>query len=1243
MVGVDPVESVLAVGGSAQMKAVVGGQSGVEKLSYQWYLQAGAQAPRALVDTGTWKGTQSGTLQLMGAGSLDSGLVWVVVEGTSSGAVQSVPALVWVNARNPIRMQPQPVLQVEGGTAYFRVEAVGEGLTYEWKVNGQALEEQPSRVMGVKSPLLEVRNVGMLDAGSYTVLVTVPGTDVVAQSEAAVLVVRRPPQIVEQPQRQLLNAGSLAVLSVGVETSRELLAGEPDAVFQWWYKAKEDAHEVLPVPGGGQQTVRINPVEEADDGFYAVAVSNAAGTTWSEWVRVQVKDPAVITRVSGSPVQGNPGSTVRLEVEATGDGVVYQWYRMRGSVEQALVGRTGPALELVNVSEDDEGDYRVKVTSDAMVRGANGMERSSAKSGLVRVEVNNPVAFSGMGARRELVVRAGDATVLVANATGYAPRFQWYRNGEVIRGGEDGVLTLTNIGAQAEGVYSVGVYNGFSSAGPREVARVQVLLPPELSVEGLAGVYGVGSVQAGVVHRGVYLVDEGERAFALQGVVRAGVDGKLSEAVSYQWIKDGQRLGGVGVLTAGLESSQALVTLPLPRAGVFGVSREDGGRYELELSNSNGKTVSGAVVVAVQRKPEVTLQPESKEAAEGGVATFRVEATGVEPMQYQWLVDGREVAGATLAALSLSEVKAEQSGAEVSVRVSNRLGTVMSAVAKLTVVSGAIRITEQPVFAARAGVYGARPQLRVRASGAQLSYEWRKDGKSLQQGGSDTIVLGTLTAESAGVYDVVVSNPGGIATSAAAVLVMDPTIESVVVQGRVNPAEGEVVWVVPGAGVRMQVNAVSASTAAQDLKVQWEKRENGGVFEPVTGTGVSGGTMDTLWIASARAADAGEYRVRVSSEVSTGTSAVVALRVAEPPVVKGVSVWSNAREVSGALKAGEPVELRVAVEGAGELTYAWYRDGQLLESGEGGGGVLRIAAVQSGDAGQYQVEVTNLAGTVRSVPVGVEVVSKPVIVLPAGVSVKEGETVSVLAEVTGVEVQYQWQREQGGRFTLLAQETEESLVIPFATLDQAGWYKLVASNAAGVSEAVVRLEVSQDGGSGGGSGGGSSGGNAGGNGGGLALSRWWVFEESVWDGAAWVGAPGMVVWVYDRVQQRSAWLWREGGEAGEWKMSVWAVEDQQVAQLQKGGKGAKAGVLTFEVEAERPGMRDATVWDGFALSGDTGAEGVPEVLSGEYGEGGEGTRRAITLRSSAERIGAMNGFGELREVFEWISGAASGD
>jgi hypothetical protein len=82
--------------------------------------------------------------------------------------------------------------------------------------------------------------------------------------------------------------------------------------------------------------------------------------------------------------------------------------------------------------------------------------------------------------------------------------------------------------------------------------------------------------------------------------------------------------------------------------------------------------------------PSITQQPASKSATEGQTVSFNVQATGTQPLGYQWKFGGNDLAGETANSLNLVNVQANQAGS-YSVVVSNYLGTATSVDAVLKV------------------------------------------------------------------------------------------------------------------------------------------------------------------------------------------------------------------------------------------------------------------------------------------------------------------------------------------------------------------------------------------------------------------------------------------------------------------------------------------------------------------------------------------------------------------------------
>ena len=81
----------------------------------------------------------------------------------------------------------------------------------------------------------------------------------------------------------------------------------------------------------------------------------------------------------------------------------------------------------------------------------------------------------------------------------------------------------------------------------------------------------------------------------------------------------------------------------------------------------------------------ITNEPESVSVSTGGLASFSVGVVGFPPFQYQWLLNGAPIAGATNQVLSLTNISASDVGA-YTVSVANQSGAAMSTPATLTTV-----------------------------------------------------------------------------------------------------------------------------------------------------------------------------------------------------------------------------------------------------------------------------------------------------------------------------------------------------------------------------------------------------------------------------------------------------------------------------------------------------------------------------------------------------------------------------
>jgi Immunoglobulin I-set domain len=192
--------------------------------------------------------------------------------------------------------------------------------------------------------------------------------------------------------------------------------------------------------------------------------------------------------------------------------------------------------------------------------------------------------------------------------------------------------------------------------------------------------------------------------------------------------------------------------------------------------------------------PVITRQPRSSATLVGDTASFDVAFTGTPDPAVRWQVQQSVAAGWIDVGAGGSPVLVTPpatlgaNGWLYRAIVSNSAGSVTSdaVVWRITDTVVAPTITQQPVSVAQAA--GGRVVFAITADGtAPLSYRWLKDGATLTGANRPVLTLDNVQAADAGAYRVVVSGPGGSASSDPASLAIVagpalPTPPSIAVQ-----------------------------------------------------------------------------------------------------------------------------------------------------------------------------------------------------------------------------------------------------------------------------------------------------------------------------------------------------------------------------------------------------------------------------------------------------------------------------
>ncbi|MDO8991172.1 MAG: YCF48-related protein [Sideroxyarcus sp.] len=129
---------------------------------------------------------------------------------------------------------------------------------------------------------------------------------------------------------------------------------------------------------------------------------------------------------------------------------------------------------------------------------------------------------------------------------------------------------------------------------------------------------------------------------------------------------------------------------------------DDGSVFRVVIRNTFGNVISSTATLSVTNVvalPAIVNPPTSVQGAVGGSAFFEVIASGVGPLTYQWqerrptdpgFID---LAGATSASYTVSNLTLYENGTQFRVLVTNSAGTSTSAVAYLTVDAGLLNWT----------------------------------------------------------------------------------------------------------------------------------------------------------------------------------------------------------------------------------------------------------------------------------------------------------------------------------------------------------------------------------------------------------------------------------------------------------------------------------------------------------------------------------------------------------------------
>lgn len=169
----------------------------------------------------------------------------------------------------------------------------------------------------------------------------------------------------------------------------------------------------------------------------------------------------------------------------------------------------------------------------------------------------------------------------------------------------------------------------------------------------------------------------------------------------------------------------------------------------------------------------ISAQPRDVETVAGQAASFSVTASGAGPLQYQWQIDGVDIAGARASTYTTQVLSLRDSDAVYAVVVSHGGQRVTSIGARLTVnlgvaaaVTTAPSITSQP--RARTALVGQTATFFVRAeSSGTPAYQWQRNRVPIPGATGASYTTGPMALTDNGSRFSVVLRSGSASTTSA--------------------------------------------------------------------------------------------------------------------------------------------------------------------------------------------------------------------------------------------------------------------------------------------------------------------------------------------------------------------------------------------------------------------------------------------------------------------------------------------
>ncbi len=645
-IGTEPTnQTACSTPGTSSFTVVASGTG----LTYQWRLNG-----VNLIDDANISGSTTATLNLSNLTSANSVAAAsgydCVVSGTAPCAtITSNRVALTVNTVPSIGTQPTAQTACSNpGTATYTVTATGDGLTYQWRLNGVNLSDG-ANISGSATATLNLSNLtsaNTVAAGAgYDCVVSGTAPCISVTSTRVALTVNTVPSISVQPTDQ-------TVCSDPGTASFSVTASGTALTYQWRLNGVNLSDGLQgdgsTVAGATTAILSLSTLTSANTvavgtGYDCVVSGTAPCSPFtSNRVALTVNTSPVITAQPTAQTACSDPGTATYTITATGTGLTYEW-RLNGVnlTDGANVnGSTTATLSLSNLTLANT--VAAGAGYDCIVTAATGP--CSVTSTRVALTVNTIPSISVQPVDRTACSNPGTTSFSVT-ASGTGLTYQWRLNGVNLSNGANvsGATTATLSLSNLTSANTVAAGSGYDCvvSGTAPCAAI-TSNRVALTVNTVPSIGTQPTAQTVCSNPGT----------ATYTITAAG------DGLTYQW-----RLNGVNLSDGANISGSTTATLNLSNLTSANTVAAGSG-YDCVVSGTApcASVTSTRVALTVNTIPSIGTQPTDQTVCSNpGTASFSVVASGTG-LTYQWrlngvnLSNGVNVSGATTATLTLSNL-----------------------------------------------------------------------------------------------------------------------------------------------------------------------------------------------------------------------------------------------------------------------------------------------------------------------------------------------------------------------------------------------------------------------------------------------------------------------------------------------------------------------------------------------------------------------------------------------------------